>query len=222
LLQAQAEQKENFKTEIDQARETFEQEMRTQKTHWQEQRTQLEKDFKEWKIELEKTRKRDEEDYSYALNTKRRKEIDEYNNKRIVIEKELSDLKDNLLKREADLLVKEQNYDSLKLQVESIPTKIKEAVTGAEELLRKQLLQQYKFENQLNQKEYDGILKLKEQSIGYLEEKIEKQEIQIKELTEKTDAATQQVRSIACKALDTSAWRFATVNSSKTEEKNAC
>ena len=41
----------------------------------------------------------------------------------------------------------------------------------------------------------------------------------IKELIAKADLATGQVQSIACRALDTSAQRFVTLNSGKTEEK---
>lgn len=55
----------------------------------------------------------------------RRKEFDEYNNKKAATEKELSELKNNLLKQEA-------NYDTLKMQVEQIP------ISNAEELLSTQ------------------------------------------------------------------------------------
>jgi hypothetical protein len=105
------------------------------------------------------------------------------------------------------------------MQVEQIPTQIKEAVDISEELLRKQMSQQYDFDSQLKQKEYDGVLKLKEQSISYLEDKINKQEVLIRELTEKADLATQNIQSIACRALDTSAQRFVTVPATKAEEK---
>ena len=57
------------------------------------------------------------------------------------------------------------------MQVEQIPIQIKEAVSSAEELLSTQLSQQYEFQTQLKQKESEGILKLKEQSINYLEDK---------------------------------------------------
>lgn len=219
LLQAQAEQKERFEQEMSQRKQDFEQDINSQKLHWQQQRAALEQDYKEQKELLSKTRKREEEEYNYTLELKRRKELDEYNNKRILIEKELSELKDNLLKREADLTTKEQEYVSLKMQVDGMADKIKEAVYSAEELLRNQLLQQYDFEKQLTQKEYDGILQLKEQSIIYLEDKIKKQENTIQELTAKADNATQQVQSIACRALDTSGQRFVSLTTNKQEEK---
>lgn len=219
LLQTQAEQKEQFKLEIEQTKQAFEEGMTIEKSHWYRQRTQLELDYKEQKNTLEKARKREEEEYIYTLELKQRKEIDEYNNKRVTTEKELFELKNNLLKQEADLIEKEKNYDALKMQVEQIPIQIKEAVSSAKELLSTQLSQQYEFKTQLKQKESEGILKLKEQSINYLEDKVKRQEVIIKELTDKADLATQQVQSIACRALDTSAQRFVTVNSSKTEDR---
>jgi hypothetical protein len=220
LLQAQAEQKEHFEIEMQQIRQSFQQEMASEKSNWKQQRTILEQDYKEQKDILTKTRKREEEEYNYSLELKRRKETDAYNDKKILMEKELSELKDNLLKRETDLAAKEQEYVTLKIQVDEMPHKIKEAVLNAETLLRTQLLQQYEFDSQLKQKEYEGILKLNEQSIGYLEDKIKKQEIYIKELTEKADNATQQVQSIACRALDTSGQRFVTLGTNKVEEKS--
>ena len=51
--------------------------------------------------------------------------------------------------------------------------------------------------------------KLNEQKISYLEAKIREQDQLIKTLTQKADAATEQVQSIANRALDTSVQRFA-------------
>lgn len=110
LLQTQAEQKQQFKLDMELSRQNFEQEMATQKLQWQEQKSKLEQEYKERKELLEKIRKREEEEYGYALELKQRKEMDEYNDKKFSMEKELSNLKDNLSKREADLLEKEKDY----------------------------------------------------------------------------------------------------------------
>ena len=99
LLQTQAEQKELFKLEMEQVKQAFEDGMTIEKSHWHEQHIQLELDYKEQKNTLEKTRKREEEEYIYILELNRRKEIDEYNNKKATTEKELSELKNNLLKQ---------------------------------------------------------------------------------------------------------------------------
>jgi len=139
------------------------------------------------------------------------------------MDKELSDLKDDLLKRETGLLKQEEHYELLKIQVEQIPDRIKQEITDHEEQLRTRLLEQYEFESKLKQQEYEGQLKLKDQNVNYLLEKVKEQEAMIKELVAKADMAINQVQSIACKALDTSAQRFvttSTTNSTKSEEKN--
>lgn len=110
LLQTQSEQKQQFRLDMELSRQNFEQEMATQKLQWQEQKSKLEQEYKERKELLEKIRKREEEEYGYALELKQRKEMDEYNDKKFSMEKELSDLKDNLSKREAGLLEKEKDY----------------------------------------------------------------------------------------------------------------
>lgn len=53
----------------------------------------------------------------------------------------------------------------------------------------------------------------------YLEDKIKKQENTIQELTAKADNATQQVQSIACRALDTSGQRFVSLATNKQEKR---
>lgn len=212
LLQTQTEQKEQFSLEMAQTRQNFETEMISQKSYWQQQLDQLELDYKEQKEKIDKSRKREEEEYKYTLEQARRKETDEYNNTRLESEKELLELKGSLLKQEADLAEKAKNYDALKIQVEQIADQIKEAVAKAEDNIRASMLQQHGFESELKQREYDGTLKLKEQSIAYLEEKIKKQDILIKELTERSNMATEQIQLIACRALDTSAGRFVPAN----------
>jgi len=223
LLQAHLEQKEKLKSEIEATRQAFEHEMSVKKTEWGEQKTKLEQEYKEKREILEKSRKREEEEYTYNLELTRRKELDEYRNQKLTMDKELSDLKDDLLKRETGLLKQEEHYELLKIQVEQIPDRIKQEITDHEEQLRTRLLEQYEFESKLKQQEYEGQLKLKDQNVNYLLEKVKEQEAMIKELVAKADMAINQVQSIACKALDTSAQRFvttSTTNSTKSEEKN--
>lgn len=221
LLQSQAEEKERFKLEAERTKRTFEEEMALKKTNWQQLSAQLEQAYKEEKERVDKSRKREEEEYSYTLELNRRKEMDEYSNRKSMMEKELADLKADLLRREAEIVEKEQSYESLKRQVEGFPTVVKEAVAHAEEVLRTQLQQKYDFEWQLKEKEYEGTLKLNERTIKYLEEVIEKQDSLIKELSEKVDVATEQVQTIAFRALDTSGQRFVTMNAGSDKEKSS-
>lgn len=219
LMQAQSEQREQFKLEMEQQKADFEQKMLVSKAEGQKQHEELQYNYQEQKEQLEKARKREEEEYVYALEIRRRKETDEYNNKKATLEKESAELRDSMFKREAELTAKEQTYQELKAQVEQFPIAVKEAVAVAEENLRTELMQQHEFTTQLKEKDQLGEFKLKEQQVSYLESKIQQQEALIKELSQKADLATQQVQSIACRALDTSIQRFVTANPATNEDK---
>ena len=209
LLQAHREQKEYFEREMEQQKQEFEQSMTDKRLVWKEESYQLEHAFQEKRARLEKEYKREEEEYTYNLETKRRKESDEYMTQKALLEKELREKREELEKREADFTNKEQILLTLQAQVNAFPEQLIQKVKEAEEKLQDQLLQQHGFESQLKDKEYQGILKLYEQQVSSLETKIKEQEFLLKELMNKTDQAMQQVQLIACRALDASSHRFA-------------
>lgn len=208
LFRTHTEQNEQMKQEREQQKQAFEESISAQRTHWKEENALLERNFKEEKEKLEKERKREEEEYAYALTINRRKETDEYNARRAELEKNLAVMQEDLQKRETALNDKENLLSDLQLQVKQFPEQLKEAVTEAEEKLRSQILQQHAFESQIKEKEQEGLIMLNELRVNSLQDKIKEQEIFIKELTQKTDQATQQVQLIACRALDVSAQRF--------------
>jgi len=197
LIQTQAREKEKFEEEI-----AF------KKGEWTKQMEQLEGDFQEKKEALEKTRKREEEEYAYAQDIARRKDMDDFEARKQALEKELSGLKEILSQKEADIMAKEEEFISLRERVENIPTEVSQAVKEAEERLRQQLEQQFTFAKDIREKDIERDQKLSEQKIIHLEAKILTQEQFIRELSQKADGATQQVQEIACRALEASAQRF--------------
>lgn len=80
-----------------------------------------------------------------------------------------------------------------------------------EERLRAQIVQQHDFESQIRQKEQEGLIKPHNLQVSSLQGKIKEQEALIKDLSQKTDQATENVQLIACRALDASSQRFASV-----------
>lgn len=212
LLQAQNQQKEQFQVEMEQQKQVFEEEMANKRLYWQQQNLQLEAEYKDKKAELEKARNREQEEYHYNLKLEQRKELDSYANQKILLEKELESLKEDLSKRVAEIKDKEEEYKGLKIEISELPNTIKAAVEAAEATLREKLSTQHSFEAQLKHQEYENNLKVNEQCIYYLETKIKEQELLIKDLTKKADSAAEQVQAIACRALDTSAQRFVSTN----------
>ena len=219
LLQTQATEEQSFKIEMDSLKQTLAAEIAQQKADWSGRKEQLEKEYKERHAELEKDRIREEEAYAYKLELERRKEMDEYVSRKSSMERAVEESTENLNKREEDILIREQEYNNLKQRVELLPAEINQAVDEAKEKLSNELSEKYNFEKQLSQKDYEATVALKEQIIKHLEGKVVQQESYIRELTIKNDLASEQVQSIACKALDTSAQRFTPTTISGDREK---
>ncbi len=217
LIQSQAEEKEAFEKESTLKLQKFSEEMKENQATWQKQLAELESNYKDRKDLLEKQKKRDEEDYQYNLEITRRKELDDYNQRKIQLEKELEEQRTDLDQREAKISEQETFLKDLTLKVEDFPNVIKKAIADAEQVLRHQLEKDHHHALELQSKENIAFQKLNEQKVSYLEAKIKEQDQLIKTLTQKADSATEQVQSIANRALDTSAQRF--IYPSNTEEK---
>jgi hypothetical protein len=208
LLQAHAQEKEAFEQERASKQQTFDEKMQESQSTWQKHLAELETDYKERKEFLEKQRKREEEDYKYTLEMVRRKELDDYNQRKTHLEKELEEQRVVLDQREVKIREQETLFTELTLKVEGFSDIVKQAVAEAEQNLRNQLEKEHQYAIDLQSKETVTAHKLDEQKISYLEAKIKEQDQLIKTLTQKADSATEQVQSIANRALDTSVQRF--------------
>lgn len=208
LFQTHAEQKEKLQQERAMEKQEFEEFMASRRLHWKEESERLERDVQEKKEKQEKERKREEEDYAYTREIKRRKEMDDYNAKKAGLEKDLVMMKEDLQKREEVLSEQEKILPDLQARVDQFPEELKKTVLEAEEKLQAQILQQHDFESQIKQKELDGLVKLHNLQVNSLQGRIKEQELLIKELSQKADQATENVQLIACRALDASSQRF--------------
>lgn len=189
-------------------REQFDQMMAGKKEEWQKKLVQIELDYKERASELEKTRKREEEDHNYTKELTRRKENDAYLAKKDLLEKEMNEKQENLQKREEAIAQQEKLLLDLQKKVETFDQEMDKQVKQAEGLLSEKLGQEHKFALDLMQRDADAKLKLAEQKSLYLEQKIQEQEQLMKQLNTKMNEASTQMQQIACRALDTSAQRF--------------
>lgn len=208
LIQVQAEEKEIFEREKAFKQQKFNEEMKESQEVWQKRLADLEADYKEKKESLEKQRNREKEDYQYTLEIGRRKEVDAYNQRKAELEKELEDKRIALDQRAVKIKEQEALFNELSLKVEGFSDVMKQAVAEAEQNLRSLLEKEYHHSLELHLKESKAFEKLSEQKISYLETKIKEQDRLIQTLTQKADAATEQVQSIANRALDTSVHRF--------------
>ena len=208
MLLAQKEKKESFEVEIQGEKEAFELEMTNLREQWKMEKEKENTEQKEFAEELKKNRKREEEEYQYKLKINRQKENDEYETQKAKLEKELSDKQlsfdQEMAKREADVAHAETELNELRKNNEEFPKKLEKELTDKEKEITTRLTVQYEFESKLLAKQNEGELKLKDQTVISLQEKISEMHDRIKELTEKANLADSNVKDIAVKAIESS------------------
>jgi hypothetical protein len=195
LVETQKRFKKETDEEINDTRDTFEQEMAAKKATWQEE-----------KVARSKEREREEEAYSYELALKRKKDKDLYEEKKQQIEKALDEkVKQStqaLELRETQISEKEKELETLREQVTQFPEKLQEAIDKTKIETEEAVKKQYQFEMQLSQKDLEGEKRLYEQKVASFLEKIKEQDNLIKTLTARVDQSGKQVQDIAIKAVE--------------------
>jgi hypothetical protein len=217
MLLAQKEKKEQFekemaarKTELDEKikseKERFDAEMAEKRVLWKKEQEILLEKQKEENDKITKTRKREEEDYNYSLQLTRKKDADLYEEKKQKLEKDLTDKKAAFEKavaeRETNLKIAENELAELRKKSETFPTELEKAVALAVKIATEKTETIFKFEKELREKEVEGELKLKEQTILTLNSKIKDIETSLKELSQKTATAETSLKDIAFKAIE--------------------
>ena len=92
----------------------------------------------------------------------------------------------------------------LRKRNENFPKELEVAVKNAIEQTTEKMELNYKFEKELSEKQTEGELNLKKQTIETLQSKIKDLEQTIKELSQKANTAESSVKDIAIKAIESS------------------
>lgn len=206
LLLTQKELKEQFEQDMATQKEQLTQQISEMRAQWEKEKTAYEENLKAEKETIDKLRKREEEEYTYAIQQKRKQEQDEYNLKKTRQEAELTEQKATFEKefaeREKAIRESEKELQDLRSQVEEFAKKMEDAVDAAKTEVENRLQTIHKYEQELQQKETQGILNLKEHQIKSLEAKIKEMESQVKEAAAKVDTSEKTVKDIALKAIE--------------------
>ncbi|MGA8164175.1 MAG: hypothetical protein WB791_04005 [Waddliaceae bacterium] len=91
--------------------------------------------------------------------------------------------------------------------MDAIPEQLRTIVEKTKQETEANIRKELQFEMQLSKQEMNGKKELLEQKIVGLELKIQEQEQQILQLTEKANGAGQQVQEIAIKAIESTSYR---------------
>lgn len=213
MIQAQKEIKESFENELNE-----------QKEKWAKEKNEYINKLNEDKEDKEKLRKREDDEYNYSIEIKRKKEEDIYQEKKAKQEKELADKKvafeSEIKEREQTVAENEAELLELRKNAENFPKELEKAVTSAIKQETDSLNAEFDFKIQLSEKETKGKIDLKDQIISNLEAKILDLQSQIKSLSGKTDKAEANAKDIVMKAIESSGNKqFIVERTSKQEDK---
>ena len=219
MLLAQKEKKEQFeqemairKNELEEKmkseRERFDTEMSEKKSLWKKEQESWQQKTKEEAEESEKSSTREEEEFQYNLKITRKKEADLYEEKKQKLEKELVEKKATFEKafaeRESAIKVAEAELKELRTKSVAFPSELEKAVAASVNAATEKLEANFRFEKELREKDTSGELKLKDQIVETLKNKIKDLETTIKELSQKAITAESSVKDIAIKAIESS------------------
>jgi hypothetical protein len=206
MLHVHKEKKESFERNMKETEDAFANEMADKKAQWELEKTKQKTAEKEYADDLGKRRKREDEEYVYNLKIKRQKEQDEYDARKFQLEKELiekqSNFEQEISNREAELKSAEAELTELRKNNAEFPAKSDKALKDKEIEITKQLQTKYDFEIKLMGKETEADIRLKDQIIISLQEKIKEQQTQLKEYADKANRAEASVKDIAVKAIE--------------------
>ncbi|MDR1339865.1 MAG: hypothetical protein LBK58_07435 [Prevotellaceae bacterium] len=206
MLLVHREKKESFEKTMKETEDAFASEMADKKTQWELEKTKQKAAEKEYADDLAKRHKREDEEYVYNLKIKRQKEQDEYDTRKSQLEKELvekkSGFEQEISKREVELKSAESELTELRKNNAEFPSKLDKALKDRETEVTKQLQTKYSFDIKLMEKENETDIRLKDQIIVSLQEKIKEQQIQLKEYADKANRAEASVKDIAVKAIE--------------------
>lgn len=206
LLLAQKERKASFDVEMEELRKTLEHEIELKRTEWRLEKERYDQLKVEYEVANKKERVRDEDEYRYKIAVERKKDQDVYENKKALLERDLAEKKElfekNCGTRQAVLEMAEDELKSQRNRVAGFPKELENAVSLTEKSVTESLEREYRYSMNLKSAEIEGEKRLQQQTIVSLQAKIKEQDILIRELSARAETASQQVQSIALKALE--------------------
>lgn len=189
-------------------KEAFEKEMTEARLLWETEKLKHKTAEEEYVNEVAKRRKREEEEYTYHLKTARQKDTDEYKSKVQQLERELQERKaqfeQEMMERETNLKTAEAELVELRKYHAEYPQMLEKALTDKETEITKSLKTEYEFKNRLSEQQNEAEIRLKDQQITSLQEKIKELQAQVKEYADKALRAETSVKDIALKAIQNS------------------
>jgi hypothetical protein len=191
---------------MQQQRQVLGQEMAEQRGVWQKEQEAQAHFLKERDASLQRAREREAAEYAYERERTRKQETDNYEQQ----QKKLFETLDALVQRkqrdwearEKALADQEKLFAEYQAQVEAFPAELDAAVQKAAAEGRKLVEAEAKIQADLQAQEIAGEKRIAELRLKALRETIDKQTVQLDNLSKQLNAVLQQVQDLAVKALE--------------------
>jgi colicin import membrane protein len=187
-------------------KERLEGEIALQRSAWEEESRNTERERKEQEESLKKSRAREIEEYEYKKALERKKAQDKYEEDQRLQEKKNKERQEALEKswQQRETILKEQEQELLRLRKEAqeFPEMVKTESEKAAVLAAKAAEQKFEQEILMLKKEAETEKRLASLQVKTHEETIVRQASQIGALQKQVDEAKQQVQDIAVKAIE--------------------
>jgi hypothetical protein len=206
LIQEHQEKTKAFEETAQQEHQTLDREIAEAKQTWQKEQQEFEVTLKERQELLKKERKRNETDYQYELDRKRKIEADDYANRRAGLERQIAeeDAKRGIdwVEREKILAEQQETLKKYKALVESFPQELEETIRKAREEAIQEVHEEARVQAELFEKEVVANKEVYELQLASLKDTIEHQSKQIEYLSAQLQTALKQVQDLAAKAVE--------------------
>jgi hypothetical protein len=197
LLSAQKDKKAQFETDMTGRLKDLEKEIQVK----EEKQKELEDIAKKQRI-------REEEEYQYNLQLARKKEKDQYEQKKMQLERDLTEKKEafenEIRSREQSIALAEKELSELRTNSEKFPSELEKAVLAAVKESTVKLSKEYEVDKQILAKDHESELKLRNHQVESLNARIKDLEQQLKQALLKAETAENNTKEITLKAIQTS------------------
>jgi len=196
--------------------DTLNQDIEATRQTWTEEQTRKAKEDDLARRERQLRWTREEEQYKYERDQAHKKLEDDFNariqeaTKQNTLQAEA--LQRSWEKREADLKSKEQEFTTLRAEVEAFPAKLKAEVQKAESIVGNVMKKDFEMERKLLEANFNNKIQLAEAQVASEKMKTVELEKQVASLKAQLDMAQKDIKEISTKALESASSRE-TVNS---------
>ncbi len=206
LIVSYDQEKTSFEETFSTKKKAFGEETTNKTTAWQKEQDEYNRRVAERNKEALVSRKREQDEFDYALKQTRALEEDTYAQKRKQLDDELAviraDKDKSWAEKEKAIAEREQQFAEYKRKYEGLEAELQKEVKKAEAEGKAIIERDHKVKLALYQSEVDANQKSLDLRIGSLQQVIKNQEEQLKKLTAQLDNALLQAQSLALKALE--------------------